>query len=160
MSQEQTNMHHVEAICLWGRDIPQNLMKLNRSTHMDLHKTMDIPRNIYSRMQRRAKMKTNHKILMNPQDIDIWKDMGRLFFENLHKLPLWLQRKHVENMMWQVDYDMKNYNILTWDKFDKPEWPKRKQTETFDMLYEHSIEAQKEIAKVLWKRLTTRQYAI
>ena len=85
-------------VSLYGKDISPNLIQLQEKTHIDLHKTLDIPTKEYSKRTRNFKIKTNHKSIRTPQDIDMIYDIQSRFFDNINKLPKTVQQQHLHKM--------------------------------------------------------------
>lgn len=141
--------HHVIPISIWGHDKQYNIMNLDNNTHIQLHRTLDIATHIYSKMQRKAKEKTNHKLVWWPDEIEIWADMQRLFFDRFSHLDRTLQKKHIENMLWQFNNHKTIYKNMTGSDFDNPSIVSIDNYKTFNNIFEEKNACQKETSRVI-----------
>lgn len=114
------NNHHVVPISLAGENLPCNIMRIRQDAHANLHKVLDIQPHIYSKAQRRIKEATNHKMIATPEEIEMWAELQRMFFDRINHLPLWLQKEHVKKGMERLDHYKDIYAKLTKDELDKP----------------------------------------
>ncbi len=140
--------HHLLPISLGWADKKYNIIELKSTVHSELHKTLDLAPHIYSKLVRKAREKTNHRIVYAPDDIEVWANMQRMFFDRFRHLALYLQHEHIKNMMLQYDHHTDLYKTITWDEFDKPKREKDLKNQ-FDEVYEKKILCEKEISKVI-----------
>jgi len=143
-----SSRHHIIPVSLRWPDIKENIVLLKNRVHSTLHNILDIHPRIYGKMQRRIKEKTNHKLLLWEEDLKIWHDMQRLFFDRINHLPIYVQQIHIKKMRRIMNRQYGRYKDMTGDKLDAPksslQWD-----EQFREYHEKMMEAEREIAKVI-----------
>lgn len=145
--------HHIEPVSLYGENKRSNTIDLIDRIHIDLHKTLDIPMRSYSKMQRVYKENTNHKLILDPEDIEYQAYMKWLFFDNIHKLSPRLQQEHIKKMIEQLEEKKAIYRQVSWDEFDDTITPHKNDKQQFFEYFNKKISCQKEIQKVLIEKL-------
>lgn len=96
MDVENTQRHHVYPVSIYGETAKYNLIDLKSQTHYELHRILDIHPSIFGKMTRKIREKTNHKILLSPDDIQMRGDMQNMFFDRIDHLPKYVQQEHVK----------------------------------------------------------------
>lgn len=141
--------HHTIPLSLWWINQSHNIMNLKRQVHQDLHSVLNIERKLYHRLMRQARKKTNGKLVRWPEDVEIRGKLQYRFFENLHKLPRDVIRKHVKNMRNQCRVNSGIYKERTWVNY----WPLSNPTDydhiNFHFQHKQLINIQKDLASSL-----------
>lgn len=139
--------HHTIPISLGWPDTNVNMMDLEQYYHREvLHHTLDIPARRYSKLTRNIKMKQNDKMVLQPETIEKYGELQKEFFENIHRLPVWMIEEHNLVMANLSQAERDRYYKMTNTYFDNPrKW--RNNIDTFDKQHENYIECRIEIAK-------------
>lgn len=74
---EQANKHHVYPLSLWWPDIPENILVMPQSLHIELHKTQ----NVDTRYVRKYRAKINHLLKYNRYYASAEEDLMNRYFE-------------------------------------------------------------------------------
>ena len=139
--------HHTITLQQWWPDTVANIIRMSAYDHIDvLHSTLDLPRRKSGNYIRQFRKMTNHKLLMPPEGIALMWDMQKEFFENIHRLPVWMIEEHNLVMANLSKAERDRYYKMTNTYFDNPR-NGRNNIDTFDKQHENYIECRIEIAK-------------
>lgn len=142
---EKVQNHHIIPISICWPDITQNIATITQRKHDELHRILDMNSRLHYNLVRKAREKTNHKMIIWPDDLEYRHDAQRLYFERLPRLDWFMRKVHLEKM-----------NQLIWFENDRllKVWVKQnmKQYDSFDEALDwyHS----------LWKLLAKEIYDI
>ena len=134
--------HHIVPVALKGYDVPQNIAEILRTDHELIHQTLDMNSRLFYNLSRLAKVKTNHKMVMSPDDLQYWYDVQNVYFERLGRLPTQIKKLHIDKMNELVRYENDRLSKIT--KVTKPTI-----SQNFDAALLQYHDYGKEIAKVL-----------
>lgn len=102
---EKLQRHHLVPISISWPDIPQNIASITEWKHTELHKILDMNSRLHYALVRKAREKTNHKIILNHEDLEYRHDAQRLYFERLPRLDWFLRKVHLEKMNQLIWYE-------------------------------------------------------
>jgi len=134
--------HHITPVSLKWYDVPQNIAEILRTDHNLIHQTLDMNSRLFYNLSRIAKEKTNHKILMGPDDLQYRHDVQMVYFERLNRLPQHIKQLHLDKMNELVLYE--NNRLAKLIKTTTPDLAK-----TFDTALSDYHTYWKELASVL-----------
>ena len=103
---EKTSRHHILPISISWPDIPQNIASISHQKHEELHRILDMNSRLHYTLVRKAREKTNHKMILNPDDLEYRHEAQRLYFERLPRLDWFLRKVHLEKMNQLVWYEV------------------------------------------------------
>lgn len=87
--------HHMISLCFpFGIDHESNIILLTQAEHKHLHETLNVPWHIL----RKFRKDTNHIFTPNRFYVSEVIKLHRLYFKNLHLLPLHIQEAHKVTM--------------------------------------------------------------
>lgn len=110
--------HHIVPISLKGYDTECNIAEILRTDHELIHQTLDMNSRLFYNLSRLAKEKTNHKLIMSPDDLQYWFDVQNVYFERLNRLPTNIKQIHLEKMLECVKYEHDRLQKLTTSKLE------------------------------------------
>lgn len=102
---EKLQNHHVIPVsCLWP-DTKENIVSLTESKHAEIHRILDMNSRLHYKLVRDARLKTNHKLVMWPDDLRYRHDVQTLYFERVPRLDMFLKKVHLEKMNQLAQYE-------------------------------------------------------
>lgn len=142
MKIERWNNHHINPISVGGYDIPQNIARISESKHTELHAILDMNSRLHYKLVRLAREKTNHKLVMWPEDLKYWHDVQKLYFERLPRLDWFVKKIHLEKINLLAEYESWRLNFIWIDS-------KHELAQTFQNGLDNFHEKQIELAKAI-----------
>jgi hypothetical protein len=97
--------HHIIPISISWPDVKQNIANISESKHLELHRILDMNSRLHYKLVRTARQKTNHKLIMWPEDLKYRHDAQELYFERIPRLDWFLRKLHLEKMNDLVNYE-------------------------------------------------------
>lgn len=110
---EKMQNHHIVPVSLRGKDIAENIFRLLDSSHSLTHQILDMNSRLFYALSRKAKLKTNHKLLLSPEDLQYRFDTQDLYFERVPRLPKDIKDAHLMKMNELVWYERNRLIKLT-----------------------------------------------
>lgn len=104
--------HHIHPISLKGPDVKENIASILSNKHSDVHRILDMNSRLHYSLVRKAREKTNHKIILSPDDLKYWHDAQELYFERVWRLDWFLRKLHLEKMNQLVGYELWRLKII------------------------------------------------
>lgn len=152
---EKLQNHHLVPISISGPDVRQNIASISESKHLELHRILDMNSRLHYKLVRTAREKTNHKLVMWPEDLKYRHDAQDLYFERVPRLDQFLRKLHLEKMNQLIGYESGRLKTIWIDQ--KPELQNTFES-ALETYHEYGIELAKEInlifKKWLWNHLT------
>lgn len=102
---DKIEAHHLIPVSVYGPDVPQNIASITSTKHAEIHKILDMNSRLHYQLVRDARKKTNHKLVMWPDDLKYRHDAQSLYFERVPRLDWFLQKVHLEKMNQLVQYE-------------------------------------------------------
>lgn len=106
-----THEHHVIPVSLGGRNIPENIIRIQADVHRDVHRILNIP---YGGIRDQRMMENEPGI--DPKLIYRKKaELTKKYFENIMCLPEDIMMQHVNSLIGQVfkgNYEMFMYKHM------------------------------------------------
>lgn len=147
---EKLENHHIIPVsCKWPW-IKENLASISATKHAELHSILDMNSRMHYRLVREARDKTNHRLIIWPEDLKYWHDVQDLYFERVPRLDWFLKKVHLEKMNQLVQYESGRLEQI-WI-IHKPELCKTFES-ALDNYHELGIELAKEIQFIFKKGL-------
>lgn len=104
--------HHINPISLKWPDIKENVASILDSKHADIHRTLDMNSRLHYNLVRKAREKTNHKLILWPDDLRYRHDAQELYFERIPRLDWFLRKLHLEKMNQLIGYELWRLKII------------------------------------------------
>ena len=158
---EKLQNHHIVPISISWPDVKQNIANISESKHTEIHRILDMNSRLHYKLVRTAREKTNHKLVMWPEDLKYWHDAQELYFERVPRLDLFLRKLHLEKMNQLIGYELGRMKMIWIDQTPNIQNTFESALETY---HECGIELAKEInlifKKWLWNHLTSTQWLV
>lgn len=113
--------HHMIPISLYWPDEKENIIELEYKKHLQLHQTLDIPTNQYSKWTRKIKKDTNGKTIRTPTNIETIHDLQCLFFSKFDLLESETKNKNIQKMKQYAKREIERA-FLVWIPKIKIDW--------------------------------------
>lgn len=97
-AREKFQNHHIVPISISGPDVSENIATISERKHQELHRILDMNSRLHYNLIRKAREKTNHKMILSPEDMEYRHDAQRLYFERMPRLDWFTRKLHLEKM--------------------------------------------------------------
>ena len=104
--------HHIIPISISGPDVRENKASITESKHVELHRILDMNSRLHYKLVRTARERTNHKLVMGPEDLKYRHDAQELYFERVPRLDLFLRKLHLEKMNQLIHYEIGRLKLI------------------------------------------------
>lgn len=147
---EKLQSHHIVPISICWPDVKENISSITEWKHAELHRILDMNSRLHYKLVRTARERTNHKLVMWPEDLKYRHDAQELYFERVPRLDWFLKKLHLEKMNQLIGYELGRLKLIGVDHKPHIQNTFESALETY---HEYGVELAKEINLIFKKWL-------